>query len=75
MRYVPFKNSASWLAIGMLDHPHQNDSTIILKTLMFICMNKFNLIPHFIHKILHFEESYNLVGTEDWFQGAVLSLH
>ena len=32
------------------------------KNLMFIHMQKFNFMPHLLHKILHFKESHNLIG-------------
>ena len=35
------------------------------KTMMFICMQKTNFIIHFILEILHFKESYNLIGCSN----------
>ena len=35
---------------------------------MFICKQKINLIPQFVSQILHFKESYNLIGREHFVQ-------
>ena len=56
--------------LDMLDH-EKNDSTTWQKTLGFICKQKGNFILHFIHTILHFKESCNLISVEQWPQGTV----
>ena len=33
---------------------------------MFICIHKINFIPNFVHKILNFEKSSNLISREPW---------
>ena len=48
--------------MGRIGHAQPNDSTNLLKTLMFICMPKINFIIHFFLEILHFTESCNLIG-------------
>ena len=50
-------------ALGMPGYITQNDSLILQKTSMFICMQKIILIIHFFLTILHFKESCNLI---DW---------
>ena len=42
----------------------QNDSIILLKTSMFICMQKINFIILFFLTILHFKESCSLIGRQ-----------
>ena len=48
--------------MGRIGHAQPNDSTNLLKTLMFICMPKINFTIHFFLEILHFTESCNLIG-------------
>ena len=40
----------------------QSDSIILQKTLLFICMPKIKFIIHAFRQILHFKETYNLIG-------------
>ena len=42
----------------------QNDRITLQKTSMFTCMQKINFIIHFFFTILHFKESYNLIGWQ-----------
>ena len=42
----------------------QNDSITLLKTSIFICMQKISFAIHFFLTILHFKESCNLIGRQ-----------
>ena len=42
----------------------QNNSITLLKTSMFIYMQKLNFIIHFFLTILHFKEAWNLIGRQ-----------
>ena len=48
----------------MPGYAHPNDSINLQKTSMFICMPKINFIIHFFLEILHFKESWNLIGQQ-----------
>ena len=53
-----------WLLWACLVTLTQNDSIVLLKTWMFICMQKINFIIHFFLTILHFKEFCNLIGRQ-----------
>ena len=38
--------------LGILDHLNQNHTIYFKETFILLCMQKFNVIPHFILKIL-----------------------
>ena len=48
----------------MSGNKNQNDFIALLKTSMFICMQKINFIIHFFLTILHFKESCNLIDRQ-----------
>ena len=50
--------------LACLTKPTKYVSNILWKTLMINCMQKIKVIPHLVHKMLHFKESYNLIGLE-----------
>ena len=58
-RYVNFLFCLLWACLPM--HT-QNDSINLQNTSMFICKPKINFIIPFLLEILHFKESYNLIG-------------
>ena len=53
-----------WVLWACLVTLTQNDSIVLLKTWMFICMQKINFIIHFFLTILHFKEFCNLIGRQ-----------
>ena len=53
-----------WVLWACLVTLTQSDSITLLKTSMFICMQKINFIIHFFLTILHFKESCNLIGRQ-----------
>ena len=53
-----------WVLRTCLVEHTQNHSINLYKTLMFISMQKTNLITHFFLEILHFKESCNLIGWQ-----------
>ena len=60
-----YANFLFWVLWTCLVAHTQNDSINLYKTLLFICMQKTNFIIHFILEILHFKESYNLIGCSN----------
>ena len=60
-----YANFLFWVHWACLVAHTQNDSINLYKTLMFFCMQKTNFIIHFILEILHFKESYNLIGCSN----------
>ena len=61
-----YGNFLFWVLWACLDRYIQNDSINLYKTSIFICMAKINFIIHFFLEILHFKESCNLIGQQDF---------
>ena len=53
-----------WVIWACLVTLTQNDSIILQKTWMFICMEKIKFIIHLFLTILHFKESCDLIGWQ-----------
>ena len=53
-----------WLLWTCLVALTQNDRITLQKTSMFTCMQKIKFIIYFFFTILHFKESYNLIGWQ-----------
>ena len=57
-----YTNFLFWVPWACLVAHTQNESINLQKTSMLICMPKINFINHFFLEILHFKESFNLIG-------------
>ena len=62
-RYANFLFWVLWACLAA--HTH-NDCINLHKTSMFICIPKINFIIHFFLEILHFKESCNLIGWQNF---------
>ena len=58
--YKKFRNFIGYM--GMPYHTHQKWYISLKKTLIFICMQKLNIKPHFIENVLHFKGTCNFIG-------------